>query len=75
MISGVLTSIYSNAMPAAQPKPNEMEEYSKMFPYGKVPPIMDQKKRNRRLSSIVGICSGSQRTGFELDEILDDKAQ
>jgi len=51
----------------------DKEEYNRIFPEGKSPPILDNRKRNRRLSSIVGIRSQHYGSGFDVDEILEPK--
>lgn len=52
---------------------NDAMNYDKIFPAGKSPPILDQRKRHRRLSSIVGIRSQPYGRDFEFDEVLEIK--
>jgi hypothetical protein len=51
--------------------PNAQMSYNQLFPQGQEPPIMDKRKRNRRLSSIVGIRSTTNPGEFEMDKVLE----
>jgi hypothetical protein len=47
------------------------ENYNRLFPEGKPPPILG--KRSRRISSIVGVPSQSNSNAFEFDDMFDNK--
>lgn len=47
--------------------------YNRIFPEGRSPPILDQRKRNRRLSSIVGVKSNPYGREFDYEEVLDSR--
>jgi hypothetical protein len=48
--------------------------YNRIFPEGKSPPILDHRKRNRRLSSIVGVKSNPYGRDFDImEEVLEQK--
>lgn len=49
-------------------------EYNKLFPEGQSPPILEHRKRNRRISSIVGVPQSQHySTDYEFEEILDPR--
>lgn len=47
--------------------------YNRIFPEGRSPPILDQRKRNRRLSSIVGVKSNPYGRELDFDEVLEPR--
>lgn len=48
--------------------------YNKIFPNGMEPPILDQRnKRDRRLSSIVGIKNIGYGQDYEVEELLENR--
>jgi hypothetical protein len=49
------------------------ENYNKIFPEGQSPPILENRKRNRRISSIVGVPSNSSFNGYDVEEMFDNK--
>ena len=53
---------------------NDDYNYNRIFPDGMEPPILDQRnKRNRRLSSIVGVKQSGYGRDNELEELMDNK--
>ncbi len=48
--------------------------YNRIFPNGMEPPILDQRnKRDRRLSSIVGIKNIGYGQDYEVEELLENR--
>jgi len=46
--------------------------YTKIFPDGMEPPILDQRtKRDRRLSSIIGVKTNGYGKDFDVEELMD----
>lgn len=50
---------------------NEQMSYNRIFPEGWSPPILDHRKRNRRLSSIVGIRSNPYTRDGDVEELIE----
>lgn len=54
---------------------DQQATYSRIFPSGMEPPILDQRhKRDRRLSSIVGIKSIGYGCDNEVEELLENRS-
>ena len=53
------------------PDYNDQMSFNRIFPEGWSPPILDHRKRNRRLSSIVGIRSNPYTRDWDVEELFE----
>lgn len=67
------TNDYEGATLASMPGNEEYNSpYTKIFADGMEPPILDQRnKRDRRLSSIIGVKTNGYGKDFEVEELMD----